>query len=189
MEPTNLRAFADAAALDAWLKEHHQSATELWAHLFKKDSGTPSVDWNDLVIAGLTWGWIDGVRKSVDAKSFVQRMTPRRARSTWSKKNCDHAERLIALGHMQPAGLAHVNAAKADGRWERAYSGSKEMVIPEEFLTALQKNPAAQKFYESLSRANIFAIYHRVVTPKKPETRAKRITAIIEQLARGEKFH
>lgn len=182
-------SFATIDELEAWLQVNHETHSELWVRIFKKDSGTPSVDWNDLVIAGLCWGWIDGVRKSLDATSFIQRLTPRRPRSTWSQKNCEHAERLIAEGRMRPSGLAHVTAAKADGRWGRAYAGSKEMVLPEEFLAALAKNPAAQSFYNTLTRANVFAIYHRLTTPKKAETRARKLTEIIEMLARGEKFH
>jgi uncharacterized protein YdeI (YjbR/CyaY-like superfamily) len=117
----------------------------------------------------------------------VQRMTPRRPRSTWSKKNREHAERLIAEGRMQPSGLVHVEAARQDGRWERAYAGAAEMVVPEDLLAALAKNPAAEKFYATLDRSNLFAIYHRLQTGR-PESRAKRIATIVAALARGETF-
>ncbi len=113
-------AFANSAKLQQWLQKNHASEPELWVRIYKKDSGTPSVDWNDCVVAAIAWGWIDGHKKSLDEASFLQRLTPRRPRSNWSQKNCAHAERLIAEGLMQPAGLAHVAAARADGRWAQA---------------------------------------------------------------------
>lgn len=183
------RAFATPKQLEAWLAKHHASETELWVRLYKKDSGTPSVTWSDCVVAALAWGWIDGQKRSLDEVSFLQRLTPRRPRSSWSKKNCEHAERLIAEGRMQPAGLAHVEAARADGRWERAYAGSASMEIPEDFLLALAKVPAAKKFFATLDRKNLFAIYYRLQSAKRAETREKRIVAIVAQLARHELFH
>lgn len=183
------RSFVDAAALERWLAKHHAKERELWVRVFKKGSGTRSVTWEDCVIAALTWGWIDGHKKSLDDASFLQRLTPRRAKSNWSKKNCAHAERLIAEGRMQPAGLAQVEAARADGRWEVAYAGSADMVIPDDFLRALDDVPEAKAFFATLNRTNLFAIYHRVTTAKRAETRASRIERIVAQLARGERFH
>jgi uncharacterized protein YdeI (YjbR/CyaY-like superfamily) len=130
-------------------------------------------------------GWIDGQRKAIDEVSFMQRLTPRRPRSSWSKKNCALAESLIADGRMHAPGLAQVEAARRDGRWERAYAGSAEMTIPDDFLAALKENVAAKIFYATLDRRNLFAIYHRVHSAKKPETRTKRIHVIVDQLARG----
>lgn len=182
-------AFETPAALDAWLAEHHATKSELWVRIFKKDSGTPSVTWNDCVVVSLVWGWIDGQKKSLDDVSFLQRITPRRAKSNWSKKNREHAERLIAEGRMKPAGLVHVEAARADGRWDEAYAGSAEMVIPDDFMKAVLANAEANAFFRTLNRANLFAIYHRVHTAKRPETRAKRISDIVAKLERGEKFH
>lgn len=141
------------------------------------------------MVAAIAWGWIDGQKRSLDDVSFLQRLTPRRPKSSWSQRNCAHAERLIAEKKMQPSGLVHVEAARADGRWESAYAGSAGMVIPEEFLGELEKSPAAKKFYATLDRKNLYAIYHRVQTAKKPETRARRIEAIVAKLARGEVFH
>lgn len=181
--------FATFDALDAWLREHHASKQELWIRMFKKGTGTPSVDWNDCVRACLAWGWIDGQRKSLDAESFIQRFTPRRPRSTWSKRNCDIVDALIAEGRMQPSGLAHVEAARADGRWDAAYVGVSEMVIPEDFVAAVKKNRAAKAHYETLNRTNLFTIYHRLQTAKRPETRQRRIEAMVEWLASGKKFH
>ena len=182
-------AFASPAQLGQWLEANHDSARELWVRIYKKESGMPSVTWDDCVLAVLPWGWIDGQRKALDAVSFLQRLTPRRAKSTWSKKNCEHAERLIAQGRMQPAGLAQVQAARADGRWDQAYAGSAAMVIPDDFLAALRLNPEAQQFFDTLNRTNLYTIYHRLHTAKKPETRTRRIALMIAQLARGVPFH
>lgn len=189
MPSAQARSFATADQLEDWLKVNHATQRELWVRIFKKDAGTPTVTWNDCVIAAIAWGWIDGQRKALDDVSFLQRLTPRRPSSNWSKRNCEHAERLIAQGHMRPPGLAHVQAARADGRWERAYAGSAEMVIPDDFLKELQNDPAAGQFYATLDRRNLFVIYHRLQTAKRPETRKKRIADMITQLARGKAFH
>jgi uncharacterized protein YdeI (YjbR/CyaY-like superfamily) len=189
MDSTETLPFETPAQLETWLEANHETQRELWVRMFKKDSGTPSVTWNDCVIAALTWGWIDGQRKSLDEISFLQRLTPRRAKSNWSKKNCEHAERLILEGRMRPSGLAHVHAARQDGRWEQAYSGSADMVIPEDFLEELHKNADAERFFATLDRRNLYAIYHRIQTAKRPETRARRIAQMIAQLARGEALH
>ena len=177
------RPFATAAALDAWLRLHHASSSELWVRVFKKDSGTSSVTWNDMVIAALTWGWIDGQRQSLDGVSFVQRLTPRRRRSTWSKKNCEHADRLIAAGLMQPAGLAQVQAARDDGRWDAAYAGSADMVMPDDLLAALADNAAAAAAFAALKRTQLFSIYFAVTSAAKPATRIKRINNLVKKLS------
>lgn len=182
-------AFETPDQLEAWLKLNHATQTELWVRIFKKASGAPTVTWSDCVVAALAWGWIDGQKKSLDEVSFLQRLTPRRAKSNWSKVNTEHAERLIAAGRMQPAGLVHVDAARQDGRWEAAYAGSAEMVIPEDFLMAVRQNPAALAFYETLNRANLFAIYYRLQSAKRAETRQKRFDQILAQLASGTAFH
>ncbi|MEZ4266478.1 MAG: YdeI/OmpD-associated family protein [Myxococcota bacterium] len=185
LSPHNALPFESIALLDAWLEANHAGESELWVRIYKKGSGTPSVDWGDCVVAAIAWGWIDGQRKSLDEVSFIQRLTPRRARSNWSKRNCEHAERLIADGGMRPAGMVHVEAARADGRWERAYAGSADMVLPEEFLRALAANPAAQERFATLTRAKVFAIYHPIQTAKRAETRTKRIAAAVAELAEG----
>ncbi len=178
--------FASPDLLHAWLQAHHASAPELWVRIYKKGTGTPSVTWDDCVLAGLTWGWIDGIRKGLDEVSFVQRMTPRRARSSWSQKNVQHAERLIAQGLMQAPGLAQVEAARADGRWASAYAGSADMVIPQDFLAAVQQDPAALAFYGTLKRQQLFTIYYRLTSAKRPETRERRMAEILATLGRGE---
>lgn len=173
------------AQLETWSKSNHAKERELWVRIFKKDSGTPSVTWNDCVVVALAWGWIDGHKKALDEFSFVQRLTPRRAGSSWSKKNREHAERLIAEGHMQPSGMVHVEAARKDGPWERAYVGSAEMELPNDFLRALDASPVAKKFFATLKRQDVFSIYHRLHTAKRTETRARRMEAILTTLAEG----
>jgi uncharacterized protein YdeI (YjbR/CyaY-like superfamily) len=188
MDTSKTRSFATPAQFAKWLKSNHAKESELWVRMFKKGSGTPSVNWDDCVVVAIAWGWIDGQRRSFDEVSFIQRFTPRRAKSSWSKRNCEHAERLIAEGRMQPSGLVHVEAARKDGRWDKAYVGSAEMVIPDDFLMELRKNRAAKKLFETLDRRNLFAIYWRLQTAKREETRQKRIYDIIAKLARGEGF-
>ncbi|MGV3624155.1 MAG: YdeI/OmpD-associated family protein [Archangium sp.] len=180
------RAFKTREDLELWLSKNHASETELYVRIYKKNSGTKSVTWNDVVLAVLCWGWIDGVKNSLDEVSFLQRITPRRPKSVWSKINRGHVERLIKEGRMQPQGLAHVDAAKADGRWDAAYAGSAEMVIPDDFLAALEKNRAAAKFYPTLKKASLYRIAWRLQNAKKPETRVKRIAKFIDELSRGE---
>jgi uncharacterized protein YdeI (YjbR/CyaY-like superfamily) len=182
-------AFRDARELGDWLAEHHHSSSELWVQIFKAGSGRPSVTWTDCVVEAIRFGWIDGQKQSLDAVSFLQRLTPRKPKSNWSAKNREHATRLIAEGRMTPAGLAHVDAAKTDGRWEAAYVGSAAMVIPQDFLDALETMPNAKAFFETLDRKNLYPIYYRLQTAKRPETRAKRMTQILVQLERGERFH
>jgi uncharacterized protein YdeI (YjbR/CyaY-like superfamily) len=180
------QTFETPEQLYAWLQANHASETELWVRIFKKATGQPSVTWEDCVVAALAWGWIDGVRNALDDTSYLQRLTPRRARSNWSQKNVQHAERLIAQGRMQAAGLAHVEAARNDGRWATAYAGSANMVIPEDFLAALQQHPAAHAFYGTLKRQSQFAIYYRLHSAKRPETRQKRMAELLAKLGRGE---
>lgn len=186
MSNTAHHAFETPEQLHAWLQANHASETELWVRIFKKATGQPSVTWDDCVVAAIAWGWIDGIRKSLDGTSFLQRLTPRRARSNWSQKNVQHAERLIAQGRMQAAGLVHVEAARSDGRWATAYAGSATMVMPEDFLAALQQDPVAHAFYATLKRQSQFTIYHRLHSAKRSDTRQKRMAELLAKLARGE---
>ena len=185
MTPTEYLAFATPEDLSAWLGAHHAKARELWVRIYKKQSGTPSVTWQDCVVAGLIWGWIDGQKQSLDDASFLQRLTPRRPKSNWSQKNREHAEALIAAGRMQPAGLVHVEAAKSDGRWDTAYAGSSAMTLPDDFLAALNADADAQAAYQGLTRAELFSIYHKLQTVKRPETRTRFIAGTIEKLRSG----
>lgn len=157
--------------------------------IYRAGSGTPSVTWQDCVVECLRYGWIDGQKQSLDDVSFLQRITPRKPKSNWSTRNRAHVARLIAQGRMMPAGMAHVAAAQADGRWDEAYEGSAAMTIPADFLAALEERPSAKAFFGTLDRKNLYAIYYRLQTAKKPETRAKRMANILAQLDRGERFH
>jgi uncharacterized protein YdeI (YjbR/CyaY-like superfamily) len=153
--------------------------------LYKANSGIPSITWTVLVEACLCWGWIDGIKKTVDEVSYSQRITPRRPRSSWSKRNVDHVERLTREGRMQASGLLHVAAAKADGRWNAAYAGPSDMVIPDDFLIALDTVPTARATYDGLARSWHFAIYLALHSAKKPETRAVRMERMIARMADG----
>lgn len=185
MDPNRLVHCADPAALGAWLAEHHAKAQELWLKIYKKGSGIPSVTWEEVVLEALCWGWIDGIRKSLDAEAYVQRLTPRRASSVWSQRNCEHVERLIAAGRMQPSGLVVVEAAKADGRWDNAYAPASTMTLPDDFLAAVAERPAAQAFLATLNKQNRFAIAYRLQNAKKAETRQRRMAAILAALEQG----
>ncbi|GAB5452928.1 MAG: YdeI/OmpD-associated family protein [Halioglobus sp.] len=180
-------AFKAPKDLSKWLKANHAGETELWVKIFKKGSGVPSVTWSEVVIEVLCWGWIDGVKKSLDEHSYLQRITPRKARSNWSQKNTEHVERLIAEGRMQAPGLAHVDAAKADGRWENAYAPASQMKVPADFLTALEKKPKVKQFYETLNKSNRYAIAYGLESAKRPETRQRRFEKFMDMLIREEK--
>lgn len=184
-----IRAFATPAALGKWLERNHDSESELWLKIFKKGSGQKSITWKEAVLECLCWGWIDGLRKSLDEEAYLQRITPRRRNSNWSKRNREHVERLVSDNKMQEAGLVHVRAAQADGRWDAAYAPASEMTVPEDFLAALEQMPRAKMSFASLSKANIFAIYLRLQTAKKPATRQRRMEKILTMLEKGEKFY
>ncbi|MBV8820989.1 MAG: YdeI/OmpD-associated family protein [Acidobacteriaceae bacterium] len=157
--------------------------------IYKKDSGVPSVTYAEALDQALCFGWIDGQKLPFDASSWVQKWTPRRARSRWSKINIAHVDRLIGKGQMTPAGLKEVEAAKADGRWAAAYDSPTTATVPPEFVEALARNAKAKQFYATLNKANLYAIAYRLQTAKRLETKIKRIQLIIDMLARGEKFH
>jgi len=172
--------------LGEWLKLNHAAESELWVKIFKKKTGIPSVTWDDVVIESLCWGWIDGVKKSIDDQAYFQRITPRKARSNWSKRNREHAERLISEGRMKKSGLVHVHAAKADGRWENAYAAS-EAKVPADFLAALDGNLEAKRFFETLNKSSRYAIAYGLTSAKKPETRQRRFEKFMDMLVREEK--
>ncbi|MBN9415854.1 bacteriocin-protection protein [bacterium SCN 62-11] len=181
--------FPDAAAFEVWLRENHAKSDGFWMLFAKKGAPTTSVTYAEAVEVSLCYGWIDGQAKSVDETSYLQRYTPRRARSIWSKINRVKVERLIEEGRMQPAGLAEIERAKADGRWEQAYDSPSTAQAPEDFLAELGKNPQAAAFFETLNATNRYAILWRLQTAKKPETRRNRMEKILGMLERGEKFH
>ena len=172
-----------------WLDKHHGSAAGLWLRLAKKDSGIQSITYQEALEVALCYGWIDGQKKSYDESSWLQKFTPRGAKSIWSKINREKAERLIESGQMKPAGLKTVEAAKQDGRWEAAYDSFSSATVPDDFQAELDKNGEAKAFFETLNRQNRYAILFRIQTAKKAETRAKRIRQFIEMLEKKEKLY
>lgn len=186
-DPTKTMTFASSEDLSEWLKANHATECELWVKIFKKKSGVPSVSWNDVVTETLCWGWIDGVKKSLDDQAYLQRITPRKARSSWSKRNTEHAERLITEGRMEEPGLAHVRAAKADGRWEKAYPPPSETEVPADFVAALEGRPKAKRVFQTLNKSSKYAITYGLTTAKRPETRQRRFEKFIDMLDREEK--
>jgi uncharacterized protein YdeI (YjbR/CyaY-like superfamily) len=182
-------AFSSAEELEKWFAENHTKSNGIWVRFFKKTSDIPSVSYDETLDAALCFGWIDGQLKKYDQVSWLRKFTPRRPKSVWSKRNRGHAERLIEAGKMQEAGLQEVEAARKDGRWEAAYDSPQKMVVPDDFLTELGKNSKAKAFFETLNRANVYAIVWRLQTAKKPETRQKRLKTILAMLAEGQKFH
>lgn len=183
------RLFKNAKAFETWLKKHHASAEGLWLKIAKQGAEQPSVTYAEAVEIALCWGWIDGQKKGLDDQHFLQRFTPRRARSVWSRINVDKATALIASGRMQPPGLAQVEAAKADGRWAKAYDGARTSEVPEDLQAALDAEPKAKAFFATVNGANRYAVLWRVQTAVKAETRAKRIAQLVAMLARGETIH
>ena len=181
--------FADPAAFEAWLDEHHGSSDGLWIKFAKKASGIPSVTYKEVLAVALAYGWIDGQVKRIDADWYRQRWTPRRARSVWSKINRAAAEAMIERGDMKPAGLAEVERARADGRWERAYDSPKTATVPDDLRAALDAEPAAARLFDELDGNNRYAILHRIQDAKRPDTRARRIARFVAMLARGETLH
>ncbi len=181
--------FERAEEWAGWLEENQASAAGVWLRLAKKASGLTSVTYDEAVEVALCYGWIDSQAKKYDDQSWVQKYTPRRPKSIWSKVNREKAERLMASGRMKPAGLREVEAARQDGRWEAAYDSPSQATVPDDFLAELDKNPAARDFFATLNSQNRYAILNRLQTAKKPETRAKRMGQFIEMLARQEKLY
>jgi uncharacterized protein YdeI (YjbR/CyaY-like superfamily) len=182
-------SFKSDKELEKWLAKKHQTSDGFWMRIYKKDSGVKSIYYPEAVDSALCFGWIDGQKDKYDSKSWLQKFTPRRKKSVWSKTNTNHVARLIKAGRMKPAGLEVVKSAKADGRWENAYHSSNTAVMPEDFLKALEKNKKAKKFYQGLNRANTYAIWYSLHTAKRPETRARRFKLILDMLKKGQKFH
>jgi uncharacterized protein YdeI (YjbR/CyaY-like superfamily) len=173
----------------AWLEKHHTQLDGVWLQMYKKASGKQSINYDQALDEALCYGWIDGLVNKYDDASYIQKFTPRRAKSMWSKRNREHIARLTQAGKMTASGLTEVARAKADGRWEAAYDAPSTMVIPEDFLTELAKVPQAEAFFKTLNKTNTYAIIWRLQTAKKPETRERRMKVILDMLAKGEKFH
>jgi len=185
-DPAKIMTFATPNDLSRWLKVNHATETELWVKIFKKKTGIPSVTWNDVVIEALCWGWIDGIKKSFNDQAYYQRITPRKTQSKWSKRNREYAERLIGEGRMTNSGLVQIHAAKADGRWENAYTAS-EMKVPADFLAALESKPKAKQFFETLNKSSRYTIAYGLTSAKKPETRKQRFARFMDMLVCEEK--
>ena len=178
--------FDTPAKLEAWIDEHGEDSDGIWLKFAKKDSGIESVVYAEAVEIALSYGWIDGQAKRHDDHHYLQRFTPRRSRSKWSKINREKAERLMAEGRMRPAGLREVERAKEDGRWDEAYDSPSTATVPDDFRAALDAEPAAAEFFASLGSTRRYSFLYRITDAKRPETRAKRIAEYVELLARGE---
>jgi uncharacterized protein YdeI (YjbR/CyaY-like superfamily) len=189
--PTDLpvMAFPDQPAFEAWLEAEHATAPGVYVKLAKKGAGVPSVTYAELVESCLCFGWIDGRGNRLDDRFHLQRITPRRAKSVWSQTNVDRVEALLEAGRMRPAGLAAVEAARADGRWQRAYAGAKDITVPDDLAAALDADPAVRAEFESLDGANRYAVLFRVHTAGTAATRAKRIASLVQMLAEGRRIH
>ena len=181
--------FASAAAWEAWLEDHHAESKGVWIKMAKMDAGIESVRYPEVLDSALCFGWIDGRRDALDERYFLQRFTPRRPRSRWSRINRDKAERLIAEGRMRPAGLAEVEQARADGRWEAAYEGQRSITVPEDLQRELDARPDAKAFFAGLTSQNRYAILYRLQDAKRPETRARRLAQFVAMLEAGERIY
>ncbi len=181
--------FESAEAWEAWLADHHATATVVWIKMAKKASGIPTVTHPEAIDGALCYGWIDGQRNAFDDRWFLQRFTPRRPRGNWSKVNCGKVERLIEQGRMRPAGLREIERARADGRWDAAYDPPSTATPPPDLQQALDENPAAAAFFATLNGQNRYAVMYRVQVAKKPETRARRIETFVAMLAEGKTLH
>jgi uncharacterized protein YdeI (YjbR/CyaY-like superfamily) len=184
-----VRAFKDAAAWDAWLAKNQNSPGGIWMRIAKKASGTKSITYPEAVEIALCHGWIDGLKRPESDTAWLQRFTPRRQRSIWSQINREKALALVAGGQMKPAGLAEIERAKRDGRWDAAYESPKSATMPADFKKELDRHPKANAFFKTLSKTNSYAILWRIQTAKKAETRARRIQTCIQMLEKGETFH
>jgi uncharacterized protein YdeI (YjbR/CyaY-like superfamily) len=188
-DPKNIKSFRSAAELEKWLSTHHDRANELWLRVYKTKSGRPTVTIAEALDVMLCWGWIDGLRKAYDESSFLQRYSPRKSKSIWSHINRENVARLTAAGRMTPHGQKHIDAAKADGRWDAAYapmrSASRD-TIPQDLRTAIDANARARKTFQLLNRQNLFSLTFRTNNMKTPAGRARKIEALVAMLAKGE---
>jgi uncharacterized protein YdeI (YjbR/CyaY-like superfamily) len=182
-------SFTSLEEWESWLDKNHANSSGIWLRIYKKDAGVKTIFYPEALDGALCYGWIDGQKRPFDEKSWLQRFSPRRPKSLWSKINTSHVERLTKLGKMKSAGIQVIEAAKKDGRWEAAYHSPGKATIPEDFLTALSKNKKAKAFFETLNRTNLYSIAWRLQTAVKPETRERRMKAILQMLAKGKKFH
>ena len=187
--PKKIKSFRTEAAFEQWLRRNHARETELWLRIYKKGSGVPTVTSAQALDVVLCWGWIDGIRKAFDERSFLQRYTPRRAKSIWSQINREHVARLTSAGRMTPHGQRQVDAARADGRWDAAYApirSATTATIPDDLRAAIEASPRARRTFRTLGRLNLFALAFRTNHMKTPGGRARKIAALVAMLERGE---
>jgi uncharacterized protein YdeI (YjbR/CyaY-like superfamily) len=182
-------AFGSLQSWRDWLAGHHQTSSGLWLKIAKKGSATPTVSYAEAIDGALCYGWIDGQKGKLDDEYWLQRFTPRKPRSRWSKINREKAERLIAEGRMQPAGLREVEAARADGRWDAAYEGQATATVPPDLARELDLNPVAKEFFGTLNSVNRYAILYRIQDAKRPQTRADRIAKYVAMLNEHKTIH
>ena len=187
VDPAKIREFADKQAFYDWLAENHDTQDEVWIRIFKKASGVKTISPVEAIDVVLCWGWIDAIKKSWDAQSFVQRYTRRKPKSLWSQVNRDNVARLVAEGRMTEHGLRHVERAKADGRWDAAYATT--MDAPDDLLAAIAANPAAQAMYDTLTAQNRFSLIFRVINLKTQDARARKIAGFVDMLEKGETIY
>jgi uncharacterized protein YdeI (YjbR/CyaY-like superfamily) len=188
-KPERIKSFKTDAAFEKWLRTHHAREPEVWLRIYKKHSGVPTVTSAQALDVALCWGWIDGIRKPFDERSFLQRYTPRRAKSLWSQNNRNHTARLIAAGRMTSHGQRQIDAAKADGRWDAAYApmrNASKRSVPADLRAAIEASPRARETFQSLGRMNLFALTFRTNNMKTPAGRARKIAALVGMLERGE---
>jgi uncharacterized protein YdeI (YjbR/CyaY-like superfamily) len=191
-DPKKIKSFRTEAAFEAWLSRNHARQTEIWLRLYKKDSGVPTITAAQALDVDLCWGWIDAIRKSFDERSFLQRYTPRRGRSIWSQINRQHVARLTAAGRMTPHGQRQVDAAKADGRWDAAYSPQRSLTkesIPADLKAAIEASPKARATFNTLGRQNLFALAFRTNNMRTPAGRDRKIATFVAMLERGETIY
>ncbi len=189
VDPSSMFLFKDSTEWDQWLEKNCENSDGIWVRFANKNSGLISMSYSEAVDVALCFGWIDSLVNKYDEKSHIQKFTPRRKRSIWSKINREKIERLTKEGKMRPTGIAQVESAKVDGRWDAAYDSPTTSTIPDEFMKELAKNKKATDFFATLNKSNLYAIAWRLQTAKKPETKANRTKAIIAMLAKGEKLH
>jgi uncharacterized protein YdeI (YjbR/CyaY-like superfamily) len=188
-DPKRIKSFRSEAAFAAWLAANHDRATEIWLKIHKKGSGAATVTVAQALDVALCWGWIDGIRKGFDERSFLQRYTPRKPRSVWSQINRDNVARLTAAGRMTPHGQRQVDAARADGRWDAAYAPMRSAsvaTIPDDLRAAIEASPRARRTFRTLGRQNLFALTFRTSSMRTPAGRARKVAALVAMLERGE---
>jgi uncharacterized protein YdeI (YjbR/CyaY-like superfamily) len=187
---TPIKSFATVKQWNAWLTKHHAgSPTGIWLQLFKKDSGEKTITYDEALDEALCYGWIDGQKKGYDEISWLQKFTPRRSKSIWSKRNTLKVKKLIEEKRMKPAGLKEIESAKKDGRWDKAYASPSEMKIPADFLSLVKKDKTAYEFFKTLNKTNTYAIAWRLETAKKPETREKRMQVLLDMMKKQQRLH